>query len=274
MDIEDHLLAYHDKQQLEIDKTLNVSHFTRRLTDILPNPWHAARIVEQLHHTLKTKGETEEDIYDKSAYLVHVLREHVKNQVEKQAEHVFLNKLQQGTIRFDLQTDTPNYKLRDKYQITIPENAQELAKFGQPVQLSLFEKTFTEHFDNEFEKKFAFYLDEQKTLKWWHRIGARQSGEYYIQGWKQERIYPDFVAMAKSTYGGIQVLLFDTKGEDREGNPDTEYKRKVLKTLEDAFNNVGKMTVNEATSQQGVFQLVFNEQQFSEIREKLSAAVP
>ena len=270
VDVEETLPVYHEKQKLDIDKTVNVSDFARRLSDLLPNPWHAARIAAQMHQNLKQNGETEEDIYDRRSYLVHVLREHIKQDVEKQAEKVFQGKVEQGIIRFDLETGGPNYKIRDTYEITVPQNAPPLIQYGNAVQLTLFEKVFEQQFDNDFEKKFAFYLDEQQALQWWHRIAARQSGEYYVQGWKQERIYPDFVAMANEISGVMRVLLFDTKGTHLEGNLDTEYKRKVLETLEGAFNTAGTMVVRDGPRRKGIFKLVFNEQEFQEISAQLS----
>ena len=271
VDVGETPLVYHEKQRLDVDKTVNVSDFARRLSDLLPNPWQAARIAAQMHENLRQNGQTEENIYDRRSYLVHVLREHIKQDVEKQAKRVFRRKLDQGEIRFDLETGEPNYEIRETFDIAVPQNAPQLAQFGNAVQLTLFEKVFEQQFDNEFEKKFAFYLDEQKALQWWHRVAARQSGEYYVQGWKQDRIYPDFVAMANESCGVTRVLLFDTKGKHLEGNLDTKYKRKVLKTLEDAFNDVGKMTVRKSPQWKGIFRLVFNEHEFDEISEKLTA---
>ena len=76
-----------------IDKTVSVSDLARRLSDIMPNLWQAARIAEQMTENLKQNGETEAEIYDRRSYLAHVLREHVKSEVEKQAEQVFRRKL-------------------------------------------------------------------------------------------------------------------------------------------------------------------------------------
>lgn len=269
VDVEEAPPVYHEKQKLDIDKTLNVSDFARRLSDLLPNPWQAARITSQMYKNLRQNGKTDEDIYDRRSYLVHVLREHIKRNVEKQAKKSFHRKLNQGEIRFDLETGKPNYTIRDVYEISVPDNASLLAKRGNVAQLTLFEKVFEQQFDNEFEKKFAFYLDEQKTLQWWHRVAAKQSGEYYVQGWKPERIYPDFVAMANEYNGVARVLLFDTKGKHLEGNLDTKYKQKVLKTLENAFNDVGKMTVRKSPQWKGIFRLVFDSHEFDEISEEL-----
>ena len=269
VDVGDAPLVYHQEQAPHIDKTLGISDFARRLSGLLPNPWQAARIATQMCENLRQNGETEEDIYDRRSYLVHILREHVKQEVEQQAEHIFRAKLELGEIKFDLEAKEPNYKLRDRYKIEVRADDKPLTKYGKPVRLSLFEPVFEQHFDNEFERKFAYYLDEQKAMQWWHRIAARQRGEYYVQGWKRQRIYPDFVAMTTEVKGMTRVLIFDTKGEDRAGNPDTEYKEKVLKTLENAFNDAGTMRVHDGTSREGIFQLVFNEQQFSEIGAKL-----
>ena len=265
----DTLPVYHPDQELDIDKTVKVSDFVRRLSDIIPNSWQAARIVQELIERLKADGETEADIYDRRSYLAHLLREHVKGEVEARAEEVFRDKLEEEVIRFDLETGEPNYRMRDIYEIQVRANDKLLQKrFGEPVQLSLFEPLFEGQFDTELERKFAYYLDEQRAIQWWHRVAVRQQGEYYIQGWKQERIYPDFIAMA----GENRVLIFETKGPQLGGNPDTEYKQKVLKTLEGAFNAAGTMRMREKPWGTSIFQLVFSEQEFSEISAQLEAS--
>ena len=113
-------------------------------------------------------------------------------------------------------------------------------------------------------------LTRSEHWQWWHRVAARQRGEYYLQGWKRGRIYPDFVAMTNDIAGVTRVLIFDTKGEHLEGNLNTEYKRKVLETLEGAFNTAGRMIVRENSGPQGIFQLVFSEQEFLEISARLN----
>ena len=269
VDVGDAPPVYHLDQEPYIDKTVGISDFARRLSDLLPNPWRAARIAAQMRENLRQNGETEEDIYDRRSYLMHALREHIKCEVEQQAEQIFRRKLDQGEIKFDLETEEPNYKLRDKYEIEVKADDRPLTRYGSAVQLSLFEPVFEQHFDNDFEKKFAYYLDERRALQWWHRIAVRQRGEYYVQGWKQGRIYPDFVAMTREIAGVTRVLIFETKGEHLGGNLDTEYKEKVLKTLEDTFNNTGTMCIREGTTREGIFQLVFSEQEFPEITERL-----
>ncbi len=263
--------VFRPEQEPYIDKTVNISDFARRLSDLMPNLWQAAYIAQQLHERLKADGETEADIYDRRSYLAHMLREHVKSEVEAQAEQVFRRKLDQDEIRFDLETQEPNYRMVDSYNIQVREDRPLLRRDYEPLQLSLFEPVFEHQFDSELEKNFAYYLDEERALQWWHRVAARQRGEYYLQGWKRGRIYPDFVAMTNEVAGGTRVLIFDTKGEHLEGNLDTEYKRKVLETLEGAFNTAGRMVVYDSPRRQGIFQLVFSEQEFLEISARLNA---
>ena len=263
VDVNETLPVFHPDQVLDLDKTIKVSHFTRHLSDILPNLWHAARIAGQLIEDQKQDGKTDADIYDRRAYLAHLLREHVKNEVEQQAEQVFHEKLRQSEIRFDLEVGQPNFRMQHHYEIQVSSGDRTLERNYEPVQLSLFEPVFERYFSNELEKKFAYYLDEQRAVQWWHRVAARQQDEYYLQGWKQGRIYPDFVAMASET----RLLIFETKGEHLIGNPDTEYKRKVLKALEGAFNAVGTMRLRDGSK--SIFQLVFSEHEFSEISARL-----
>ncbi len=263
--------VFHPNQETYIHRTIGVSDLARRLSDIMPNLWQAARIAQQLHERLRAAGETEEDIYDRRSYLAHVLREHVKSEVERQAEQVFRRKLDQDEIRFDLETREPNYRMVDSYKIQVRSDDRPLLKRDyEPVQLTLFEPVFEQQFDSELEKNFAYYLDEERALQWWHRVAARQRGEYYLQGWKRGRIYPDFVAMTNEVAGVTRVLIFDTKGEHLSGNLDTEYKRKVLETLEGAFNTAGRMVVCDGPRRQGIFQLVFSEQEFLEISARLN----
>jgi len=262
--------VFHEDQKPHVEKNISVSEFALCLSDIVPNPWQAARITEELIESLKTSGENDEKIYDRRSYLIPTLQEHVANEVEDQAEQIFRKKLDSGDIQFDLEVGEPNYKLRQSYKIEVHANQNLLAKYGKPVQLSLFEPMYAYPSDNELEKNFAHFLDGEKALQWWHRVVARQQGEYYVQGWNEQRIYPDFVAMAKEVEGMTRVLIFETKGPQFEHNRDTEYKRKVLKTLEKAFNTTNDPNMREIPTQTGIFRLVFNAQEFQEISAQLN----
>lgn len=266
VDIGDNSPIIYDDRELFIDKTVRLLWFVRRLSDIVPNPWQAARIVSRMVEKLRDSGESDDDIYDQRSHLSFLLREHVAKDVEAQAEQVFRRKLQKGDIRFDLEAGQPNFRMVESYEVPATDNEGLLArKDGRPVQISLFEPVFTQHFDTELERNFARYLDDQKALRWWHRVAVRQRGDYCLRGWKQERLWPDFVAMCDNGPHRQQVLVFEIKGNHLRGNPDTDYKRRVLETLQNAFNEKtvsgGTMTVQKGPAK-GIFRLLFHEYEF------------
>ena len=261
VDVGDALPVFKESQALDLDNKISISWLARRLSDLMPNAWQAGRIAGRLVDRLRAAGETDAETYRRRSYLAYALREHVKNDLEQAAEKIFRAKLKAGEIRFDLETGQPNFRMRDSLDLTIPEsNGLMTGNDGRQLKLSLFESVYTRQFDSELERNFARYLDEQKALQWWHRIAVRQQGDYYLRGWKQERIWPDFIALAVNDGGKPQVLVFETKGEHLEGSKDTEYKLKVFETLEQAFG-AGTMKINDGPAK-GTFRLVFSEEQF------------
>ena len=258
VDLVDASTSIRDPREIYIDKTIRLEWFARRLSDLVPNAWQAARIARDLVNNLRAADQTDADIYDRRAYIEDQLRRHIADAIEKRAERVFQRKLDDGDIRFDLEIGKPNFQLEQGYEIPVnPDMGAMLRRDGRPIQMSLFEPVYSQHY-NTLERRFAQYLDEAKALQWWHRVAVRQSRDYYLKGWKRERIWPDFVAMAQSRDGKPHLLVFETKGDHLDGNPDTEYKKRVMKTLQTAFNSPGKgvMTIRDGPAK-GTFRLVF-----------------
>jgi type III restriction enzyme len=95
------------------------------------------------------------------------------------------------------------------------------------LERSLFDFIPQEDF-NEVEKSVALYLDEQEKLLWWYRNLSRQ--DYYLQGWKKGKIYPDFIfadsdSKRKNDYS--KVFVIETKGLHLK-NEDTDYKKNIF----------------------------------------------
>ena len=155
----------------------------------------------------------------------------------------------------------PNTWLNARLARELIENLQEAGDTDAEIydRRSCLAFTLREHVTDALERNFARYLDEQEALQWWHRVAVRQRGHCYLRGWKRERIWPDFVAMGGETDGKLHVLVFETKGKYLD-NPDTDYKRRVLETLQNAYN-CGTMTVRDGPAK-GTFRLVFNEAEF------------
>ena len=252
--------VFHGSQELEVDRTASVSWFTRRDLRRCPEsvagrPHCAGPVRAAAGQRPKRRRHLRPPVVP-----VHALREYVTDAVEKQAERAFGRKLRLGEIRFDLNASEPNFKMVDNYEIRIPTSAGLLARSdGQPIQFSLFEPAY-DYDLNTLERNFARYLDEQKALQWWHRVAVRQHGDYYLRGWKQERVWPDFIAMGSANGGNPHFLVFETKGEHLSGSADTDYKRRLLDALQNALS-YGTMTVQDGPAK-GTFQLVFSEAEF------------
>ncbi len=123
------------------------------------------------------------------------------------------------------------------------------------VQRSLFDYVPEEEF-NEMEKSIAIYLDEQEKLLWWYRNLSRQ--DYYIQGWRKNKIFPDFIFTKADKTGGnfSTVYVVETKGIHLKEFEDTKYKRNVFKFCNDLGRKVEWKELNKEFSKGIEFQVI------------------
>ncbi len=244
------------KETIDTGERLMLDYFVRRLVDMIPNPWQAARVAGSFlekHMSIK---------YDDSRLLINrvhlseVLRRRVKEDIDGKAELVFSEKVRRNEIRFHIETDERlNYELNKSFEISVPREARSLqGEHGQPIQQSLFEPVYEGGF-NDLEKDFALYLDTKDTIYWWHKIAARQQA-YSLQGWRRQRVYPDFVACRRDNGA---LLILETKGVHLKGNEDTSYKEELLRTLEKIYatgRERGTMQVKEPPAK---FKMLFQD---------------
>ena len=257
LDVDGTQTVSYSPRKLYVDKTVTLSYFTRQLAEVMPNPWQVASMAKTLLEQMNAAGYSDDQVYDYRAVLSQKLREEIISQAEKMAEKVFLDKRDKGIIRFDLESVESTYKMPKRYQISVSRQDRPLRKThgGDPLTRSLFDWLRESEF-NTTEQDCAYCLDDSTAIKWWHRLTPRQKGEYYLRGWLPQRIFPDFIAMAGEPTAKPQLLVFESKGTHLKGNDDTEYKKKVLKILEETFN-AGKTTVRMGPTK-GIFRLVFD----------------
>ena len=245
-----HLQDHDEPEKIVVESTsqkLEISFFVRRLNDVIPNPWQAARIVKAILQTYREQGTDEDTLFANRLYLSEVLKNKLRTQIETLAETVFREKLDNNKIRFSLETDVAlNFELKKIIEVNISKDAKRLTRSdASPVQLNLFNPAYEAEFNN-LEKDFALYLDKKDTIQWWHRIAAKQG--YFLQGWRRDRVYPDFIACVQGDKKGQQrLLIFETKGQHLEGNSDTTYKQELIKTLEAAYKNATEYGTMETT---------------------------
>ena len=248
------------KLQESAAHNLEVAFFVRRFGDVLPNPWHAARIVKETLAAYREEGVDEETLYTHRLYLSEYLKRRLHDRIDKLAENVFKEKLEARRIQFNLQADDVlNYEMEKTLVVSLASEAKPMTHpHGDPLQQNLFEQVFEAEFNN-LETDFALYLDKQGAIQWWHRIAAKQG--YFLQGWRRDRVYPDFIAcLQRSETGPQRLCLFETKGQHLEGNTDTTYKQELIKTLETAYQNAtqhGTMNITAPNNKTMSFRMLF-----------------
>ena len=250
-------------EAFETGERLSLDYFVRRLTDIVPNPWQAARIAESFLHKHERKGHDGSKLLSNRVYLSEVLRRRVKEDIDAKAEAVFRTKVASDEVRFQLETDERlNYELGRSFEVFASKEERILqGEHASQIQREpLFESGF-----NGLEKDFALYLEKSNAIYWWHRIAARQ--DYYLQGWRRQRVYPDFVACRKDDG---KLLILETKGIHLKGSDDTGYKKKLLETLEEAYSTASERGQIKIGKPPATFRMMFEERWKGQVSELLN----
>jgi type III restriction enzyme len=213
---------------------------TRIIADLVCNAWVARELIRKLVDRLRERGFTDESLGAQSSFILEELRKFLIQERDRLAEDLFLSRVGSERIQFRLRTDRHNWRMPHEVE-TDPEGSPQLPRpDGMLTVKSLFSPVYTAEY-NKDEAEFACYLDEVKALQWWHRNVAK-AGQYFVQGWRKSKVYPDFVFALIGGDSKRKLVVMETKGDQLRGNLDTEYKRRLLKVITDnfAFENVVK----------------------------------
>jgi type III restriction enzyme len=232
---EERIVAEASEQTGEV-VAFDPTYAVRMVTDLVPNAWVARNIVGELVTGLKGRGFDEARLGATNGLLVQELRAWLEGERDRMAEAHFRAEVTAGRIQFRLRTDSHNWAMPPTSLTYEPHGADQLpGADGGPLQRSLFSPIYKGDL-NEQEREVAVYLDSEKSLIWWHRNVAQR--HYRLQGWRRERIYPDFIFAVRqgAAYArGNRLVVLEMKGEHLQGNPDTEYKQAVLRLMTEAF---------------------------------------
>lgn len=168
------------------------------------------------------------------------LNGHIAAELDRATEKAFNALFDDGMILFYLQCAECRFEMPDSIRVERIVDGRSNSLIhddGSLADKSLFD--FAEHHSlNDLERQVALVLDRDEDILWWYR--NKVGGEnFWIQGHKRHRIYPDFVA--QGTHEGRpqhRVFVLESKGEHLTGNPDTAYKRNIAQFYERAGNGV------------------------------------
>lgn len=206
----------------------DIPYAVRMVTDIVPNPWWARAIVGKVVDGLKARGFDDARLGALSGLIVETLRSWLDEVRSAKAEALFRAEVAAGRIQFRLRTDGLNWEMPFAAETFEPEGAEKLG-----VEKSLFAPIYRGDFSSQDERDIAVYLDGEKALTWWHRNVARS--HYSISGWRREKIYPDFIFAVRQGEHKQRLTVLEMKGQHLAGNVDSEYKKALLRLMDESF---------------------------------------
>lgn len=238
--------------RLEIDLVF----LSRQIAEFIPNPWYGYEIGRKAIDLLQKKYDYEA-IAANFVFIIEELKKILEKERNRLAEQVFRQLIADRKLCFFLIADRGGFVLPSR--IRVKSNKQLVRNDNTPIQKSLFDYVPEENI-NDLERSVAIYLDEQEKLLWWYRNMSRQ--DYHIQGWKRNKIYPDFVAAnkhpGKDDYGTVYVL--ETKGIHLK-NEDTRYKQDVFALCNElGAKKAWKELFDEFPDHDFEFQVVFGDE--------------
>jgi len=201
----------------------NIDYLTRRLNEIVDNPFLSRTIGNKFIDQLVQKL-GDEKIKEHFSFIVSQICKELQDYKTKQEESIFLQLLNENKLVLAVSDDEQlGFKVPEKDYITantVPSTYKYY--LFDDVELTAM---------NSLEKKVGDILDKQEKILWWFRNKVSRNW-YSIQGWKQNKIRPDFVAAKKTDKNELEIVyIIESKGEHLLGDIDTTYKKKVLDVM-------------------------------------------
>lgn len=205
------------------EKGVNISYITRRFTDIVENPFLAKKLADNYLKAIEREIGFEE-LQNHFSFIAAQLVRHVTAEKAGQEEAIFLEYMENGKLLLAITDDEKTgYKIPETDTITI-------SRLPNTFNHYLFDDMEVESM-NSLEKKVGQVIDNQAKILWWLRNKAGNNW-YAIQGWREYKIRPDFVAAKKKGKDEFEILyIIESKGEHLLGNMDTQYKKSVLELM-------------------------------------------
>ncbi len=219
-----------------IDRRVDRARLVRALLDLAPNAWMVWDWVDAVIARLLGLGHAESAIAASTASLIERLRVDVETQRDALAQGVFDDLVKAGRIEFRLRADRTDYELPREAEVASAGAPEALIRpDGRPAEKSLLEPALKLPGDNRLELDFACYLDAKAALRWWHRNVAKT--QYGLQGWRRDKVYPDFVFARVKAGDRSEFVVMETKGLQLAGSGDTAYKQALLSQLSAAYRD-------------------------------------
>ena len=202
---------------------INIDYLTRRLSEVVENPFLARVIGTRCLSQIEEKI-GKDKLKEHYSFIVSQLCKKFHEEKTKQEEEIFLEELKAQHLILAVSDDENiGFKVPTEDVITV-------SHIPSTYKYYLFDDVEVTAM-NTLERKVGDLLDKQEKILWWFRNKVNRKW-YSIQGWQQNKIRPDFVAAKKTADNRLElVYIIESKGEHLLGNIDTKYKKKVLDVM-------------------------------------------
>ncbi|MGB2870124.1 MAG: DEAD/DEAH box helicase family protein [Bacteroidota bacterium] len=225
LDEESHTKIEDEVTRMSETSEISLSYATRRFAEVIDNPFLARKKVLAFIQTLESKI-GKQKVEEHFGFIIAELVNYLHVYRFEREEYIFRNLISSDKLVLAVSDDPDlGYTLPKEDRISIDRTPNFFTKYlYEDMEITSL---------NTLETKVSSILDQQEKLIWWFRNKASR-GWYSIQGWRQNKIYPDFVAAKRKRNGTLElVYVLESKGEQLLGNDDTQYKNKVLRTMSD-----------------------------------------
>ena len=208
---------------VDTEKGINQGYVTRRFSEIVENPFLAKKLTDNYLQALEDRIGNEK-LQKHFSFITAEVVKCLDNEKKRQEEQIFLNYLNNNKLMLTItNNEALGYKIPEADDITV-------SRLPNTYSSYLFEDVEVETM-NRLEQKVGQILDNQEKILWWFRNKASKKW-YAIQGWKEYKIHPDFIAAKRKGKDEFEILyIIESKGEHLVGNPDTQYKKSVLELM-------------------------------------------
>lgn len=209
------------------EKEISLSHITRRLNEIIDNPFLARmKAIEWIDTLIRDVGEAK--VTSNFNFVVAEIVKIIEAERKRQEKAIFEELLNEGMLCLVIADDDKlGYRIPEQDTITVERIPHSYDKY-------LFDDMEPSSL-NTLEKKVAAIIERQPKVLWWTRNKVHPKW-YAIQGWRQNKIRPDFIIAKKIDQqdNDLEIIyIVESKGEHLVGNDDSTYKKNVLDLMTD-----------------------------------------
>jgi type III restriction enzyme len=263
--------AQGQRQSEQVTNEINLTLMVSQLMEKVPNAWQAYRIIKDVLTELRARKNSDAKLALNAVFIVEEIKKDAFQWMLEQSEAIFRRKLDDGTIFLRLLAEplfALNWQMAESVEVQINANESPMT-----LTKSLFHPQYRSNY-NGLEYPIAVAINNKNVVEWWHRLAVKGT-EYSIQGWKREKIYPDFLVKLETDKDGVERLYFiESKGNQLEGNKDTDYKQKLFNIINAALaGNVkpkGEFTLADSKEEIS-FHMVFESRWENDLNKLLAA---